>query len=260
MALPLRRKSENDVIKADTLKATTLAGVSAFVVGFAGALPPILKVFGKDVPANVQLGGLLLVGLAVIGWAIATAGDALARAYATAHVKTETNTPALAEAVQALATNYQNAALGIEATADKPAREPATARAIERLAEAQENASLGTSSDLRSVPDRIPALADAIKELAAAHEHGALGITSDRKGVADKRPGVAVGLEAVASALSNSPGTALQPRLLAAPAGVDVTVDGHKRRVIGAFVVGDDPAAIRLLVVDDSGTTSLLPE
>jgi hypothetical protein len=256
----VKSSKENNVIKADTLNATTLAGVSAFVVGIAGAVPPILKAFGvAGIPPNALLGGLLLIGLAVIGWAIATAGDGLARAYATAHVKTDKNTPALAEAIQALAANYQNAALGVEATDGKKARKPATAKAIERLADAQENASLGITSDQRAVPDRMPPLADAIKVLATAHEHAALGITSDKKGVSDQRPAVATGLEAVAAALSRAPDTTLQPTLVPMPAGVKVTVEGHRHRVLGALLTHDDPPSIRLLLVDDSGTTRVLP-
>ncbi len=259
--MALNRTTENDVIKSDTLNATTTAGVSAFIVGIAGALPPALKALGVDgVPANAQLGGLLLIGLAAIAWAIATAGDGLARAYATAHVKTDKNTPALADAVQALAANYQNAALGLEAADGKEARKPATAQAIERLADAQENASLGIASDQRSVPDRMPALADAIKVLATAQEHAALGISSDKKGVDDQRPAVATGLEAVAAALSRVPDTTSRPTLVPTPAGIKVTVDGRRHRVLGALLNHDDLPSIRLLLIDDFGSTSLLPD
>lgn len=201
--MALNRNEEKDLIKSDTLNSTTTAGVAAVLAAIAGALPAILEmVDAADVAEIVKFGGLLLIGLAAVAWAIATAGDALARAYAAGHVKTDTNKPALADALETLAASYERAAFGTDAADSQPARKPATAQAIERLADAQENASLGVTSDLRAVPDRAPAVARAILELATAHRDAALGVVSDKKGVADQQPGVAVGLEAVAAALS----------------------------------------------------------
>jgi len=257
--MALRQHPQNNVIKADTLNSTTAAGIAAVIAGIAGALPPILEaVNATNVPRIVQFGGLILIGLATVAWAIATAGDALARAYASGHVEIENSKPALADAIKALAANYQDAAFGIQASDGRSARKPATALAIERLADAQENASLGTTSDQRSVPERAPALAEAIKALADAHRSASLGIVSDRKGVEDQRPGVELGLEAVAAALSKGAGSTAESRLVAAPAGIKVTVDGQTQRVLGALLTADDPPAFRLLVVDATGNTTLL--
>src|SRR4051794_22413776 len=172
MALPGLGDSSQDIIQSDTLDSTTKAGIAAIVVGVAGALPPILKALDAgNVPRLVQFGGLVLMGLAVIGWAIATAGDALARADATAHFETTTQAPT-----------------------GPVVQKPAVAEAIER-------ASLGVFSDLKGEADRLPAIADAIRALAASQERAALGLLSDKKGVDDQRPGVEIGLQAVASAL-----------------------------------------------------------
>lgn len=255
--MALQRHAEKDLIESDTLKSTTIAGVAAVLAAVAGALPSILKIFeGTNVPTLVQFGGVLLIGLAAIAWAIATAGDALARAYASGHVKTDTNKPALADALEKLAASYEKAAFGSEAANSQAARKPATAQAIERLADAQENAALGTTSDSRAVPDRAPALARAICELAKAHRDAALGVVSEKKGVEDQRPGVAVGLEALAAALSAAPSTG-GSALVPVSRKLDVTIGDKVQHVLGALPA-EDGSTVRLLVVDDSGTATLL--
>ncbi len=252
--MALKRNEEKDLIKSGTLNSTTTAGVGAALTAIAGAVPAIIETVTAANPSpSIQFGGLLLIGLAAIAWAIATAGDAFARAYASGHVNTDTNKPALADALETLAANYENAAFGTDGAAP---RKPATAQAIERLADAQENASLGTTSDLRSVPDRTPALASAIMELAKAHRDGSLGVVSDKKGVDDQRPGVAVGLEAVAAALSEAP-AAGGPTLVSLSRNLDVTIGDKVQHVLGALIA-EDGSTVRLLVVDDLGKATLL--
>lgn len=76
-----------DVIGADSLRFTTTAGFAAAVTAIVGGLLPILdKLDALNVSENIKIAMLGLVGAGILGWAIASAGDVLARAYATAHV------------------------------------------------------------------------------------------------------------------------------------------------------------------------------
>ena len=78
---------ENDVVGADSLRFTTAAGYAAAVTAVVGALLPVLdKVTALSVSENIKIAMLGLVGAGVLAYAVASAGDVVARAYATAHV------------------------------------------------------------------------------------------------------------------------------------------------------------------------------
>jgi hypothetical protein len=77
----------NDVIGSDSLRFTTTAGIASVFAAVVGAAIPVLdKITALNVSENVKIAMLGLVGAGVVGYAIASAGDVLARAYATAHV------------------------------------------------------------------------------------------------------------------------------------------------------------------------------
>jgi hypothetical protein len=78
---------QTDVVGADSLRFTTAAGYASAVTAVLGGLLPVLdKVNVLDVSENIKIAMIALVGAGVISYAIASAGDVLARAYATAHV------------------------------------------------------------------------------------------------------------------------------------------------------------------------------
>lgn len=169
MALPIGRKKENDVIQAQSLGTTTLAGVGAAVTGVSGAVISLLPEISKvDVPLALQAAGLAVVGLAIIAWGIATAGDALARAYTTAHVDHDGN--------PLMATVLRDISFGVTGIQNNgsDAKKPALAAAVQRLAEAHENATFGVAGIQNDGSDaKKPALAEALKTVGARTSAGA---------------------------------------------------------------------------------------
>ncbi len=171
MALPGNSRNENaDVIHAQSLGTTTTAGVGAAIVGLGGTIIGLLPEFaGLEVPVRLQVAGLLVVGLAIVGWGIATAGDALARAYATAHVDSD-GKPLMGAVLS-------DATFGVSGIQNdgSDAKKPALAEALQRLAEAHENAIFGVSGIQNDGSDaKKPALAEALMRL-GTHNGSARG-------------------------------------------------------------------------------------
>ena len=204
MALPLARRKADDVIQAQSLGTTTTAGLSAAVAGLGGAIVALVPEFSTlDVPIRLQVAGLLVVGLAIVGWSIATAGDALARAYATAHVidqedGSDVKKPALPAAVQRLAEAYENGIFGVAGVQNdgSDAKKPALAEALNRLAEAQENSALGIAANAEDgAAAKSPAMASALVRLAEAHENATFGIKGIQNDGSDaKKPALAASI------------------------------------------------------------------
>lgn len=163
MALPINRRQDDDVIQAQSLGTTTTAGVGAAISGLGGAVFALLpEVSAVKVALELQVSGLVVVGLAIIAWGIATAGDALARAYATAHVGTDGR--------PLMETVLENVTFGVAGVQNdgSDSRKPALAAAVQRLAEAHENATFGVVGVQNDGSDsKKPALAEAVKELGA---------------------------------------------------------------------------------------------
>lgn len=96
-----------DVIEAGSLRFTTTAGYAAAITAIvAGAVPVLDWVTDLNVNDSLKIALVGLVGAGVLGWAIASAGDVLARAYASAYMKPRTSdtdpaTPLLAEFIDA---------------------------------------------------------------------------------------------------------------------------------------------------------------
>jgi hypothetical protein len=188
MALPIARNPENDIVKSDTLGSTTVAGVGAFIVGGTGAVVAFLDAIkAADVEVEVLVAGIGLMGLAVLGWSIATAGDALARAYATAHVTPGTEKPALAQAIE-------DVSFGVKSELKNGDKQPAIAEAIKALATSYENASFGVKSELKD-GDKHPALAEAIKALGKSVEASGLPHTDRRDYLLHVPPGIRITLD-----------------------------------------------------------------
>ncbi len=81
------KTEEKDVIGTPSLRFTTAAGIASVFTAVVGAALPVLdKLDALKVTENVKIAMLGLVGAGVVGYAIASAGDVLARAYASAHV------------------------------------------------------------------------------------------------------------------------------------------------------------------------------
>jgi hypothetical protein len=98
------------VVDSPSVGSTWLAGLSAAVTALLAAAISIFQ--GLDVlnlSDPVKIGLIGLIGAGILGWAIATSGDALARAYAQAHVTRvdgENNQPALQTAANKIAEVY----------------------------------------------------------------------------------------------------------------------------------------------------------
>ena len=107
------RNAANDVVEADSLRVTWWAALSASVTTIAAFAVAILdQLNALTIPDNIKIAIIGLIGAGVIGWAIASAGDALARAYATAHVtpkEDDVPKPAIQTAATALAEAYKEA-------------------------------------------------------------------------------------------------------------------------------------------------------
>lgn len=88
----LQKDPDRKVIEAEMLGSTTIAGIGAAFTGLVGVVTALLSAFG-DVPDAVTAAGVGLIGVAALAWAVAAAGDAIARAYATAHVTGEDGDP-----------------------------------------------------------------------------------------------------------------------------------------------------------------------
>lgn len=97
----------NDVIEAGSLRFTTTAGyVAAMTAILAGMVPVLDWLTRLEVNEKLKIALLGLIGASVLGWAIASAGDVLARAYASAYMRPRKNdsdpaTPLLGEFIDA---------------------------------------------------------------------------------------------------------------------------------------------------------------
>lgn len=127
------RDDTKDVVKADPLQITwwaALAGSVTAITAFVIALLDELNALA--IPDNIKIALIGLIGAGIIGWAISSAGDALARAYASAHVtpgvtettpegaeKTTPPKPAIQTAADALAKVY-GTAHGVPSAAATP--------------------------------------------------------------------------------------------------------------------------------------------
>jgi hypothetical protein len=113
-----------DVVGSDSLRFTTTAGFAGAVTAIVGALLPILdKITALKVSENIKIAAIGLIGAGVLAWAIASAGDVLARAYATAHVHPADGdtppTPATEWAVSQVLDILRNAAPALQEDASK---------------------------------------------------------------------------------------------------------------------------------------------
>lgn len=138
-AAPLR-DPEKDVVNADPLQITwwaALAGSATAIIAFVIAILDELNAL--EVSENIKIALVGLIGAGIIGWAISSAADALAKVYSTAHVTPEvTQTtsegvekktparPAIQTAADTLAKGY-GAAHGVPATGAPAAAAPAPA-------------------------------------------------------------------------------------------------------------------------------------
>jgi uncharacterized protein YejL (UPF0352 family) len=92
MDIPLARlvaggQETGDVVASDSLRFTTAAGFASAVTAIVSGLVAVLdKITALDVDENIKIALLGVVGAGIVGWSIASAGDVLARAYATSHV------------------------------------------------------------------------------------------------------------------------------------------------------------------------------
>lgn len=103
--------SNSEVIDAPRTTFTWAAGYSAAIVaGLSGVLAVLQGLNVLDITEPVKIACIGLVGAGVLAWAIASAGDSFARAYALAHVtRTEEdkpNQPAILMATAKLAEVY----------------------------------------------------------------------------------------------------------------------------------------------------------
>lgn len=116
----LQGDGSKDLIEARKLGFTTAAGFASLIVVIVGGVIPALDpIFEKDISDPLKIAVIGLVGVGIIGWAIAGTGDVLARAYASAHIvrfEGKPNQPALQtaanelqEAIDKLASAYSDA-------------------------------------------------------------------------------------------------------------------------------------------------------
>lgn len=131
MAKAILRDSAKDVVGSDPLQITWWAALSGAVTA-AGAFGTAIldQVNVLPIPDPIKIAVIGLIGASIIGWAIASAGDALARAYATAHVtpkEEDLPKPAIQTAATALAEVYKAAH---PAPADETAAGNAQARLV----------------------------------------------------------------------------------------------------------------------------------
>ena len=76
-----------DRIEARPLKFSGVAGITSAMVAIAGAIPAVLQALDELNLSDTQFLGVVgLIAAGVLGFAIASAGDALARAYSAAWV------------------------------------------------------------------------------------------------------------------------------------------------------------------------------
>ncbi len=122
------RNAENDVVESDSLRVTWWAALSASVTTIGAFAVAVLdQLNALTIPDNIKIALIGLIGAGVVGWAIASSGDALARAYAAAHVTSNEDDvpkPAIQTAAAALVTAYEKA---------HPAAPPAGANGQGRL-------------------------------------------------------------------------------------------------------------------------------
>ncbi len=79
--------SEGDVVGGKATGFATKAGFAAALTGITGVVIAAVQQFAElKVDPALKVAALALVGIGALAWAIASAGDVIARAYASAHV------------------------------------------------------------------------------------------------------------------------------------------------------------------------------
>jgi hypothetical protein len=216
----LSRDEDKDVIQSDPLGSTKLAGMGAVITAVAGVIATGVVPAFEGMTEPVQVAGIGAIGLAAVAWAIATAGDAIARAYATSHVVSK---------------DGENA--------------PALPKAVERFAEAYETASLGTVADPDCPPrERTPALAAAVTDAVAAYKERT-PVPGQNGTAASNGSGAHV---------ANGTGAAAQDRWIPVPRGI-VLVSGGQRLAVGALIVSADGRQVRAVALDANGRAHVGP-
>src|SRR5215213_9418067 len=104
-------KTTPQAIDSPPLGVTTIAQISGAITALvAAAIAIVPTIVGVDTTDAIKIALIGLVGAGILAWAIAAAGDTLARAYATAHVtrteQGEDNQPAIQTAAIRLADAY----------------------------------------------------------------------------------------------------------------------------------------------------------
>jgi hypothetical protein len=180
------------LIEVDPLDFTKLAGyVSLGVAGIGGVLLIAQGVAEASAeqgwPTEVQVGLLVLVGLALIAGAVAGAADVLARAYATGHVSADGDDrfPAVLVAGDAIAQAYR--------PAGEAKGKAAPEMAAERLAAAYEKAREADDEHRSLIPAPRGMRADVAKvgtdlEVLALRWHAEKKALQYLVGPSDKKP------------------------------------------------------------------------
>jgi hypothetical protein len=105
-----------DRIESEPLNFTSSAGIAGVIAALAGAIPALLEALTVLELSDAQfIAVLALIGAGTVAFAIASAGDALARAYASAWVVARTDEEAAKPVLQLAAEKYAEARAPAEA-------------------------------------------------------------------------------------------------------------------------------------------------
>lgn len=81
------KAQDGDVIAAQPLKFSSIAAFGSGLLGLAAVILPAIKFFADQQLTDTQLvAAVVILGASILGFALASAGDALARAYSAAWV------------------------------------------------------------------------------------------------------------------------------------------------------------------------------
>lgn len=95
-------KTDEEPVQASPMRFTAVAGYAgAFTAATSAAIAVLPQIIELEVGDNIKVALIALVGAGVIAWAVASAGDALGRAYLTAHM--EQKTPSAPKPLQQVA-------------------------------------------------------------------------------------------------------------------------------------------------------------
>lgn len=95
-------KTDEEPVQASPMRFTAVAGYAgAFTAATSAAIAVLPQIVELKVGDNIKVALIALVGAGVIAWAVASAGDALGRAYLTAHM--EQKTPSAPKPLQQVA-------------------------------------------------------------------------------------------------------------------------------------------------------------